>query len=84
VIPREQVESKIFTRHTRKTGRKEPRPTRGLGDDWLTKGSAALLTVLSAIVPRTFNVLLTPAHEDAKRIVVVQTGEHAIDSRLVK
>lgn len=36
--------------------------TRGLGDDWLTKRSAALLTVPSAIVPRTFNVLLTPSN----------------------
>src|SRR5467141_2721662 len=25
-----------------------------------------------------------PAHQDAKRIVIVQTGEHAIDPRLLK
>src|SRR5712691_10373404 len=29
--------------------------TRALGDRWLTNGSAALLTVPSAIVPETFN-----------------------------
>jgi RES domain-containing protein len=58
--------------------------TRALGDDWLTKGSAALLSVPSAIVPETFNALLNPAHQDAKRIVIVQTGEHAIDRRLLK
>jgi RES domain-containing protein len=58
--------------------------TRTLGDAWLTKRSAALLSVPSAIVPETFNVLLNPAHEDAKRIVIVQTGEHAIDPRLLK
>ena len=58
--------------------------TRELGDRWLVKGSAALLSVPSAIVPETFNVLLNPAHQDAKRIVVVQTGEHAIDPRLLK
>ena len=57
---------------------------RALGDDWLTKGSAALLSVPSAIVPETFNVLLNPAHQDAKRIVIIQTGEHAIDRRLLK
>ena len=44
-------------------GRKESRRPAGFGDDWLAKRSAALLTVPSAIVPRTFNVLLTPAHE---------------------
>ncbi|MDO8681329.1 MAG: RES family NAD+ phosphorylase [Acidobacteriota bacterium] len=58
--------------------------TSALGDGWLTKGSAALLSVPSAIVPETFNVLLNPAHQDAKRIVIVQTGEHAIDPRLLK
>ena len=25
-----------------------------------------------------------PAHQDAKRIVIVQAGEHAIDLRLLK
>jgi RES domain-containing protein len=58
--------------------------TRALGDGWLTKGSALLLSVPSAIVPETFNVLLNPAHQDAERIVIVQTGEHAIDPRLLK
>jgi RES domain-containing protein len=58
--------------------------TRALGDGWLTKGSAALLSVPSAIVPETFNVLLNPAHQDAKRIVIVQTGKHAIDRRSLK
>jgi RES domain-containing protein len=58
--------------------------TRALGDGWLAKGSAALLNVPSAIVPETFNVLLNPAHQDAKRIAIVQAGEHAIDPRLLK
>lgn len=58
--------------------------TRALGDGWLTSGSSALLSVPSAIVPETFNVLLNPAHQDAKRVVIVETGEHAIDPRLLK
>ena len=58
--------------------------TRALGDGWLTKRSAALLSVPSAIVPETFNVLLDPAHQDAKRIVIVNAGDHAIDPRLLK
>jgi RES domain-containing protein len=58
--------------------------TRALGDSWLNSVSAALLTVPSAIVPETSNVLLNPAHRDAKRIVIVQAGEHAIDRRLLK
>ena len=58
--------------------------TRALGDRWITKGSAALLSVPSAIVPETLNVLLNPAHKDATRLVIVQSGEHAIDPRLLK
>ncbi len=58
--------------------------TRAVGDSWLTRGSAALLSMPSAIVPETFNVLLNPAHQGAKRIVIVQTGDHAIDPRLLK
>ena len=58
--------------------------TRARGDGWLASGSSALLSVPSAIVPETFNVLLNPAHQDAKRVVIVETGEHAIDSRLLK
>ena len=58
--------------------------TRALGDSWLTEGSTALLSVPSAIVPETVNVLLNPAHQDAKRIAIVQAGEHAIDPRLLK
>jgi RES domain-containing protein len=62
----------------------ETEATRALGDSRLTTGSAPLLSVPSAIVPETFNVLLNPAHQDAKRIVIVQAGEHAIDPRLLK
>ena len=58
--------------------------TRALGNAWLARDSVALLMVPSAIVPETFNVLLNPAHTDAKRIVIVETGEHAIDPRLLK
>ncbi len=58
--------------------------TRAIGDRWLTRGSAALLIVPSAIVPQTFNVLLNPAHQDARRIVIVDAAEHAVDPRLLK
>ena len=58
--------------------------TRVFGDGWLTRNSSALLVVPSAIVPETFNVLLNPVHNDAQRIVIVGTREHAIDPRLLK
>lgn len=58
--------------------------TRAVGDEWLVKGQTPLLTVRSAIAPETFNVLLNPAHQDAKRVVVAQFSEHPIDPRLLR
>jgi RES domain-containing protein len=58
--------------------------TRGLGDTWLKEARTALLTVPSAVVPSTFNVLLNPAHPDARRITVVESSDHVIDRRLLK
>jgi len=58
--------------------------TRTIGGTWLAGGSTALLRVPSAIVPETFNVLLNPAHPDAKRIVVARATEHVMDPRLLK
>ena len=57
--------------------------TRAIGDGWLASGSSPLLTVPSSIVPETFNVLLNPAHPDARRIVVVRVSEHVVDPRLL-
>lgn len=58
--------------------------TRVIGDAWLAKGGAPLLIVPSAIVPETYNALLNPAHEDARRVVIAKVIEHALDLRLLK
>jgi RES domain-containing protein len=58
--------------------------TRAIGDMWLTRATTPLLTVPSAVVPETSNVLLNPAHPDARRIVIVQSTDHVIDPRLVR
>jgi RES domain-containing protein len=57
--------------------------TRAIGDVWLAEGATALLTVPSAIVPETFNVLVNPAHPDAARITIAQATHHVIDPRLL-
>ena len=58
--------------------------TRATGDRWLQAGRSALLRVPSAVVPETFNVLLNPGHEHARRVGAVHVSEHAIDPRLLK
>ena len=57
--------------------------TRAIGDVWLAEGTTALLTVPSAIVPETFNVLINPAHPDTVRITIVQATDQVIDPRLL-
>ena len=41
--------------------------TQRIGDNWLASKSGLLLTVPSAIMPHTNNVLFNPAHPDAPR-----------------
>ena len=57
--------------------------TRTIGDEWLTRKSAALLRVPSAIVPETFNLLLNPQHAHAARIQVLWHEEYPWDKRLL-
>ncbi|MGB7555291.1 MAG: RES family NAD+ phosphorylase [Candidatus Korobacteraceae bacterium] len=46
-----------------------PEATRAIGSEWLRSMRSALLRVPSVLAPATFNVLLNPAHLDAKQIV---------------
>jgi RES domain-containing protein len=57
--------------------------TRAIGDVWLADSATALLTVPSAIVPETFNVLVNPVHPDAARITIAHATDHVIDPRLL-
>jgi len=55
-----------------------PDITRVIGDRWLRVADTAFLRVPSAVVPETFNVLLNPAHPQAKHVEVTEVSEHAI------
>jgi RES domain-containing protein len=58
--------------------------TRKLGDAWLAAQSSALACVPSAILPRTSNYLLNPAHPEAARIKVKDATKHNFDVRLLR
>jgi RES domain-containing protein len=57
--------------------------TRKLGDEWIGKGDAALLTVPCALVPETWNVLVNPLHPEHETIKIVAIYEQPFDTRLV-
>jgi RES domain-containing protein len=52
------------------------------GNAWLEGASAALLEVPSVIVPEECNVLINPAHPDAKRLTAEVLRQFVYDPRL--
>ncbi len=57
--------------------------TRKLGDEWLRMRGSALVRVPSVILPETWNVLLNPEHEDAKRVHITRMIRAEYDPRLL-
>lgn len=52
------------------------------GQAWLEAGSTALLLVPSVIVPEEYNVLINPAHPDARKISAQVMRQYIYDPRL--
>ena len=53
------------------------------GTQWLQDARTALLIVPSVIVPQERNVLINPAHPDARRIQAVSRGVFEYDERVI-
>lgn len=58
--------------------------TRRIGDAWLGSRETPLARVPSAIVPRTWNVLLNPVHPDAKQVNIHSVMRERLDNRLFR
>ena len=56
--------------------------TRAIGSEWLRSTRSALLRVPSVLAPATFNVLLNPAHSEAKQSVITNVLDYPFDLRL--
>jgi RES domain-containing protein len=59
----------------------EGRASLDAGDGWLQSAVAALLVVPSVIIPEEMNVLINPAHVDARRILARKIRPWFYDSR---
>lgn len=57
--------------------------TRDMGTAWLTEGRTSALRVPSAAAPRSFNVLLNPAHPDLRHLNPLASEPWTPDSRLM-
>ena len=56
--------------------------SRAAGSTWLGAGRAALLCVPSVVIAEEDNVLVNPAHADAKRLVAVKLRRFVYDHRV--
>lgn len=55
--------------------------TQAVGDEWLASHRSLLLEVPSALVPETWNVLINPAHKQARMLKIVRVYSHPFDQR---
>jgi RES domain-containing protein len=58
--------------------------TQCVGDRWLDSRETALARVPSAIMPRTWNVLLNPAHPDSGKVRIESVIRERFDNRLFR
>ena len=58
--------------------------TQRLGAEWLQSRSSAVLRVPSALVPKSFNYLFNPVHDQAGRVTIKSSHRHPYDARLVR
>lgn len=56
--------------------------SRGAGSAWLSSGRTALLAVPSVIINEEDNVLINPAHPDARRITATKMRRFIYDHRV--
>ena len=55
-----------------------------IGTEWVTKRSAAVLAVPSAVIPAETNYVLNPLHPDFRRIKIGKPQKFETDLRLIK
>jgi RES domain-containing protein len=56
--------------------------SRGLGSAWLAAGISALFVVPSVIIDEEDNVVINPAHHDAKRLIATKVRKFLYDHRV--
>ena len=57
--------------------------TQSIGDEWLSRGTSAVLRVPSPLIPGEFNFVLNPAHRNFRTLVIGPAEELRFDLRLL-
>ena len=58
--------------------------TQRFGSDWLASASSVLLRVPSAVVPKSYNYVFNPLHDDAGGVKIKSSNRHPFDARLFR
>jgi RES domain-containing protein len=82
--PQRKSIARLRTATLDKAWREDTEYTRSIGDEWLSTGSAALLKVPSAIVPRSYNYLFNPRHPQSRKARIKSATAHPYDRRLLQ
>ncbi|QQS40220.1 MAG: RES family NAD+ phosphorylase [Acidobacteriota bacterium] len=53
-----------------------------IGDEWIATGSTPVLRVPSAVIPRSFNFLINPAHKEFSKVAYLGPEPIDFDPRL--
>jgi RES domain-containing protein len=61
-----------------------PTPLQAFGDRWVRERRTAVLYVPSAIIPSERNIVINPAHRDARRIRTSTPEPFSYDARLLR
>jgi RES domain-containing protein len=80
----EKIEVKEIKPPTHSDWKARFKLTQRIGDTWLNSGHSALARVPSAVMPRTWNVLLNPAHADAAQVMIREVIRDRFDIRLFR
>lgn len=59
-----------------------PHSTQMIGKKWARDNNSAILQVPSVIMPKEYNYVLNPNHEDFKKIKILKAETFTFDSRL--
>jgi RES domain-containing protein len=73
---------KVDTIKLPRNWKEETYRTQVIGDSWLAEGRSLLLDIPCVLVPETSNVLVNPAHSEARLLKIAAIYEHPFDPRL--
>ena len=84
--PKNATCEEIQLRSLPRNWREFPAPDRlaRIGSEWTLNHSSLLLRVPSAVVEHEYNVLINPAHVDAKKIKILKVEKYRFDPRLLR